>query len=99
MYSAELANLTTEIDIKQKLIAELEKSNKRMQGMKQHYEDKFQQLQARIRNTEEERDKVLSSLSKFLIFNQSKQLIWKFCQSEVQVDNYIVIKARGVLIK
>jgi hypothetical protein len=62
-YSAELANLTTEIDIKQKLIEELEKSHRRMQGIKQHYEDKFQQLQAKIRSTEEERDKVLASLS------------------------------------
>ncbi|KAI5710951.1 hypothetical protein M8J75_012795 [Diaphorina citri] len=62
-YSAELANLTTEIDIKQKLIEELEKSHRRMQGIKQHYEDKFQQLQAKIRSTEEERDKVLASLT------------------------------------
>uniref|UniRef100_A0A8D8UHF4 Kinesin-like protein KIF21B n=1 Tax=Cacopsylla melanoneura TaxID=428564 RepID=A0A8D8UHF4_9HEMI len=62
-YNAELANLTTEIDIKQKLIEELEKSDRRMQGIKQHYEDKFQQLQAKIRSTEEERDSVLTSLS------------------------------------
>lgn len=57
----ELATLTTDIDMKQKLIDELELSQRRMQTMKQHYEDKLMQLQLRIRDTQEERDKVLQS--------------------------------------
>lgn len=59
----ELATLTSDIDMKQKLIDELELSQRRMQTMKQHYEDKLMQLQLRIRDTQEERDKVLQSYS------------------------------------
>lgn len=59
----ELASLTSDIDMKQKLIDELELSQRRMQTMKQHYEDKLMQLQLRIRDTQEERDKVLQSYS------------------------------------
>ncbi|KAL3289508.1 hypothetical protein HHI36_022925 [Cryptolaemus montrouzieri] len=59
----ELLNITQDIDMKQKLIDELELSQRRMQTMKQHYEDKLQQLQLRIRDTQEERDKVLHSIN------------------------------------
>ena len=58
----ELEALTSDIDVKQRLIQELELSQRRLQTMKQHYEDKLTQLQARIRDTQDERDKVLSSL-------------------------------------
>lgn len=58
----ELEALTSDIDVKQRLIQELELSQRRLQTMKQHYEDKLAQLQARIRNTQDERDKVLTSL-------------------------------------
>lgn len=58
----ELEALTSDIDVKQRLIQELELSQRRLQTMKQHYEDKLAQLQARIKDTQEERDKVLSSL-------------------------------------
>lgn len=58
----ELEALTSDIDVKQRLIQELELSQRRLQTMKQHYEDKLAQLQARIRDTQEERDKVLMSL-------------------------------------
>ncbi|XP_077269575.1 kinesin-like protein 31E isoform X1 [Temnothorax americanus] len=58
----ELEALTSDIDVKQRLIQELELSQRRLQTMKQHYEDKLSQLQARIRDTREERDKVLLSL-------------------------------------
>ncbi|XP_008211270.1 kinesin-like protein KIF21A isoform X1 [Nasonia vitripennis] len=58
----ELENLTSNIDVKQRLIQELEQSQRRLQTMKQHYEDKLAQLQLRIRDTQDERDKVLSSL-------------------------------------
>ncbi|XP_076165090.1 kinesin-like protein 31E isoform X2 [Ptiloglossa arizonensis] len=58
----ELEALTSDIDVKQRLIQELELSQRRLQTMKQHYEDKLAQLQARIKDTQEERDKVLHSL-------------------------------------
>ncbi|CAG5083800.1 Similar to Kif21a: Kinesin-like protein KIF21A (Mus musculus) [Cotesia congregata] len=58
----ELEALTSDIDVKQRLIQELEMSQKRLISMKQHYEDKLAQLQARIKDTQEERDKVLNSL-------------------------------------
>lgn len=58
----ELEALTSDIDVKQRLIQELELSQRRLQSLKQHYEDKLAQLQARIRDTQDERDKVLSSL-------------------------------------
>ncbi|XP_033324332.1 kinesin-like protein 31E isoform X1 [Megalopta genalis] len=58
----ELEALTSDIDMKQRLIQELELSQRRLQTMKQHYEDKLAQLQARIKDTQEERDKVLNSL-------------------------------------
>lgn len=59
----ELLVLNEGINMKQKLIDELELSHRRMQTMKQQYEDKLQQLQLRIKNTQEERDKILHSLS------------------------------------
>lgn len=59
----ELITLTNDIDMKQKLIDELELSQRRMQTMRQHYEDKLMQLQQKIENTQEERDKVLHSYS------------------------------------
>lgn len=59
----ELANLTTDIDMKQRLINELELSQQRLQTMRQHYEEKLLQLQTRIRDTQTERDKVLQSFT------------------------------------
>ena len=60
LYSAELAELTSEISVKQQLIEELELSQRRLNIMKLHYEEKLVQLQERIRATQEERDKVLA---------------------------------------
>lgn len=60
LYSAELAELTSEISVKQQLIEELELSQRRLDIMKHHYEEKLVQLQERIRATTEERDKVLA---------------------------------------
>ncbi|XP_072159948.1 kinesin-like protein KIF21A isoform X3 [Bemisia tabaci] len=62
-FSQELADLTTDINLKQKLIEELEKSQKRLQSLKQHYEEKLMALQAKIKATQDERDKVLASFS------------------------------------
>ncbi|XP_022910481.1 kinesin-like protein KIF21A isoform X2 [Onthophagus taurus] len=59
----ELINLTNDIDMKQKLIDELELSQRRMHTMKQHYEEKLMQLTTKIKSTQEERDKVLHTYS------------------------------------
>lgn len=63
LYSAELAELTSEISVKQQLIEELELSQRRLDIMKHHYEEKLVQLQERIRATQEERDKVLAGFA------------------------------------
>lgn len=60
-FSQELAELTSEINVKQKLIDELETAQKRINSMRQHYEDKLQQLQTTIKQTQRERDAVLAS--------------------------------------
>lgn len=62
-FSQELAELTSEINVKQKLIDELETAQKRLNSMRQHYEDKLQQLQTTIKQTQKERDAVLASYS------------------------------------
>ncbi|RUS77150.1 hypothetical protein EGW08_015085, partial [Elysia chlorotica] len=60
----DLANLTCEISIKQRLIEELEQTQRRMNSLRTHYEEKVSQLQTRIRETEMERDKVLTNIEK-----------------------------------
>ena len=60
----DLADLQCEISIKQKLIDELELSQKRLHAMRSQYEEKLQSLTHRIKETETERDKVLHSLGK-----------------------------------
>merc|ERR1719414_2148146 len=58
----EIVELTSEISLKQKLIEELEMSQKRMASMKTQYENKLLELSNRIQHTQEERDKVLKNL-------------------------------------
>ncbi|RVE61560.1 hypothetical protein OJAV_G00171830 [Oryzias javanicus] len=59
---ADLANITCEIAIKQKLIDELENSQRRLQTLKQQYEQKLMMLQNKIKDTQLERDKVLHNM-------------------------------------
>ena len=59
----DLADLTCEIEIKQKLIDELENSQRRLQTLKHQYEEKLILLQNKIRDTQLERDRVLQNLS------------------------------------
>uniref|UniRef100_M3ZS13 Kinesin family member 21A n=1 Tax=Xiphophorus maculatus TaxID=8083 RepID=M3ZS13_XIPMA len=59
---ADLANITCEIAIKQKLIDELENSQRRLHTLKQQYEQKLTMLQNKIRDTQLERDKVLHNM-------------------------------------
>lgn len=63
-YQADLANITCEIAIKQKLIDELENSQRRLHTLKQQYEQKLMMLQCKIRDTQLERDRVLHNMSK-----------------------------------
>ncbi|RVE71276.1 hypothetical protein OJAV_G00050210 [Oryzias javanicus] len=62
-YQADLANITCEIAIKQKLIDELENSQRRLHTLKQQYEQKLMMLQCKIRDTQLERDRVLQNTS------------------------------------
>jgi len=62
----DLAELTCEISIKQRLIEELEQTQRRIHAMKAQYEEKVSTLMTKIRETESERDKVLSNLGKSL---------------------------------
>ncbi|KAK3701852.1 hypothetical protein QZH41_007192 [Actinostola sp. cb2023] len=58
----ELAELSTEIEIKEKLVEELEISQERMHSMKTQYEEKLLLLTHKIKDTEEERDHVLKNI-------------------------------------
>ncbi|XP_075884719.1 kinesin-like protein KIF21A [Nelusetta ayraudi] len=62
-FQADLANITCEIAIKQKLIDELENSQRRLHTLKQQYEQKLMMLQCKIRDTQQERDRVLHNMS------------------------------------
>ncbi|XP_068125552.1 kinesin-like protein KIF21B isoform X4 [Hyperolius riggenbachi] len=68
----DLADLTCEIEIKQRLIEELEQSQRRLQTLKLQYEEKLQQLQSRIRDTQLERDRVLRELSTMECYTEEK---------------------------
>ncbi|KAG8510366.1 LOW QUALITY PROTEIN: Kinesin-like protein KIF21A, partial [Galemys pyrenaicus] len=71
-YQADLANITCEIAIKQKLIDELENSQKRLQTLKRQYEEKLMTLQHKIRDTQLERDQVLQSLGSVESYSEEK---------------------------
>ncbi|XP_078664558.1 kinesin-like protein KIF21A isoform X2 [Branchiostoma floridae x Branchiostoma belcheri] len=58
----DLADISCEIAIKQKLIDELEVSQKKMQVLKYQYEEKLLNLQQKIQATQQERDKVLANM-------------------------------------
>ncbi|XP_077987071.1 kinesin-like protein KIF21A [Glandiceps talaboti] len=58
----DLAELACEINVKQKLIEELEISQKRLHTLKSQYEEKITVLHHKIKDTQVERDRVLQSL-------------------------------------
>lgn len=66
-FQADLADLTCEIEIKQRLIDELENSQRRLLMLKLQYEEKLILLQNKIRDTQLERDRVLQNLSEFAL--------------------------------
>lgn len=63
----DLNDINSDIEIKTKLIEQLEISQQRMQLMRQHYEEKLDVLNSKIVNTQRERDDVLSNMSESLI--------------------------------
>ena len=65
----DLAEVSGEISLKQRMIEELEKSQRQLQNIRQHYEDKLRNLQDQIKAIERERDQVLNSLGIILSFN------------------------------
>ncbi|XP_065081255.1 kinesin-like protein KIF21B isoform X2 [Ochlerotatus camptorhynchus] len=60
---AEINDISSDIEIKSKLIEQLELSQQRMHVMRQQYEDKLNVLNAKIVNTQKERDQVLANMS------------------------------------
>lgn len=60
---AEINDISSDIEIKSKLIEQLELSQQRMHVMRQQYEDKLHVLNAKIVNTQKERDQVLANMS------------------------------------
>nr|XP_002732855.2 PREDICTED: kinesin-like protein KIF21A-like [Saccoglossus kowalevskii] len=68
----DLAELSCEINIKQKLIEELEISQKRLSTLKMQYEEKMAILENRIKDTQVERDRVLHNLGSIESHSQEK---------------------------
>lgn len=75
-FQADLADLTCEIEIKQKLIDELENSQRRLLMLKLQYEEKLILLQNKIRDTQLERDRVLQNLSELLLHRICSPHMW-----------------------
>ncbi|XP_066543248.1 kinesin-like protein KIF21A isoform X2 [Amia ocellicauda] len=71
-FQADLANITCEIAIKQKLIDELENSQRRLHTLKQNYEQKLMMLQTKIRDTQIERDRVLQNMGSMETYSEDK---------------------------
>ncbi|KAM4588439.1 kinesin-like protein KIF21B isoform 8-T8 [Odontesthes bonariensis] len=71
-FQADLADLTCEIEIKQKLIDELENSQRRLLMLKLQYEEKLILLQNKIRDTQLERDRVLQNLMSMENYTEDK---------------------------
>ncbi|KAK9529262.1 hypothetical protein VZT92_013368 [Zoarces viviparus] len=71
-FQADLADLTCEIEIKQKLIDELENSQRRLLMLKLQYEEKLVLLQNKIRDTQLERDRVLQNLMSMENYTEEK---------------------------
>ncbi|XP_051967613.1 kinesin-like protein KIF21B [Xyrauchen texanus] len=69
---ADLADLTCEIEIKQRLIDELENSQRRLLMLKSQYEEKLILLQNKIRDTQLERDRVLHNLMSMENYTEEK---------------------------
>ncbi len=73
---AELNDLSSDIELKTKLIEQLELSQNRLKIMKQHYEEKLNVLNSKIQNTQQERDQVLANME---AGNDSMHFVLAWC--------------------
>ena len=72
-----LTNLSVEIDMKERLINELESQKKNYDTMKTHYEEKLYLLNDRIQKIQEERDKIIGNMTKLNQDNKYDEQIRK----------------------
>lgn len=63
MCQEDLIDISEDIELKSKLIEQLEMTRNRMEKMRQIYEDKLNVLNSKIINTQRERDQVLANMS------------------------------------
>ncbi|VEL13248.1 unnamed protein product [Protopolystoma xenopodis] len=61
---ASLADISSRIDSKQRLLAELQSRTVQLDRLRQHYQRQLEVLQAKIRETEAERDSVMANLDR-----------------------------------
>uniref|UniRef100_A0A182MUL0 Kinesin motor domain-containing protein n=1 Tax=Anopheles culicifacies TaxID=139723 RepID=A0A182MUL0_9DIPT len=59
---AEICDVNSDIELKVRLIEQLEESQQRLQIMRQQYEKQFNLMKEKISNTERERDEVLATI-------------------------------------
>lgn len=62
MSQEDLNDISEDIELKSKLIEQLEMTKNRMEKMRQIYEDKLNVLNSKILNTQRERDQVLANM-------------------------------------
>ena len=66
LYSHHLFSLfLSEINIKQQLVDQLEKTQKSLQSLRSQYEEKMLLLQTQIKTMESERDKIMKDMSEY----------------------------------
>lgn len=76
----DLDELQGDINVKERLIAELETNKRKLEKTQQDYERKLAELGERIQHTEAERDKILSQMAaKKPEKQQEKEEIRKVC--------------------
>lgn len=63
MYQEDLNDISEDIELKSKLIEQLEMTKERMEKMRQIYEEKLNVLNSKIINTQRERDQVLANMT------------------------------------
>ena len=69
-------SISSEINLKQQLVDQLEKAQSSLYTMKVQYEEKVHVLQTQIKNIESERDRVLKEMSKYSgTYHSSRQIL------------------------
>ena len=79
-----------EINLKQQLVDQLEKTQKNLHSIKQQYEEKMQVLQQQIKSIEVERDKMLKEIG-MLVPCKSKCTVHVFSHSTC-ISVHLVIR-------